>query len=279
MERPNSKGSHNFLVGMFVFVAALVSLGFVVFIGGSVFGAEFRVKSVFSDVRGLNIGAPVFLSGIQVGRVSEKQFPKGEPAEDGSAATDEPKADRIVVVLTMYSEHKNRIRSDSEVTITTQGVLGDKVVVVTPGSNGAEPVKEGMELKSIQPKEFSDYFAQGGNLVETLVNAALNLNALLQSINETGKVSSVLESADKTFKNMAAISEKLNSESGPLVSSAKNLDAILGKINRGEGTLGALVNDPSLHEDLRVLLGGAQRSTTVRFLLRQAIQSGDKDKK
>jgi phospholipid/cholesterol/gamma-HCH transport system substrate-binding protein len=46
------------------------------------------------------------------------------------------------------------------------------------------------------------------------------------------------------------------------------LNAILQKIDRGDGTLGLLVNDPTLYEDLKLLLGGAQRSLLVRSLLR-----------
>jgi phospholipid/cholesterol/gamma-HCH transport system substrate-binding protein len=47
-----------------------------------------------------------------------------------------------------------------------------------------------------------------------------------------------------------------------------NLNRILEKIESGDGTLGLLVNDPSLYHDLQVLLGGAQRSLVVRALLR-----------
>jgi phospholipid/cholesterol/gamma-HCH transport system substrate-binding protein len=47
-----------------------------------------------------------------------------------------------------------------------------------------------------------------------------------------------------------------------------NLNSILQKIDRGDGTLGLLVNDPTLYDDLKLLVGGAQRSLLVRSLLR-----------
>ncbi|MCP5066631.1 MAG: hypothetical protein GY946_08700 [bacterium] len=46
------------------------------------------------------------------------------------------------------------------------------------------------------------------------------------------------------------------------------LNAILGKIDAGDGTLGLLVNDPGLYSDLQELVGGAQRSLVVRSLIR-----------
>jgi len=45
------------------------------------------------------------------------------------------------------------------------------------------------------------------------------------------------------------------------------LNSILAKIDTGEGTLGLLVNDPSVYEDLQRVLGGAERSTLVRTLI------------
>jgi len=57
-------------------------------------------------------------------------------------------------------------------------------------------------------------------------------------------------------------------------SAAAHLDSILAKIDRGEGTLGLLVSDPSLYQELRGLLGGANRSLVVRSLIRLATPDG-----
>ena len=53
---------------------------------------------------------------------------------------------------------------------------------------------------------------------------------------------------------------------------AKRLESILAKIDRGEGTLGLLVSDPALYQDLRTLVGGANRSLVVRSLIRLSTQ-------
>ena len=46
------------------------------------------------------------------------------------------------------------------------------------------------------------------------------------------------------------------------------LNSILAKIDRGDGTLGLIVNDPTLYEDLKLLVGGANRSAVVRGMIR-----------
>ena len=55
------------------------------------------------------------------------------------------------------------------------------------------------------------------------------------------------------------------------------LNSILSKIDDGEGSLGMLLNDPTLYEDLKVLVGGAQRSAVVRSLIRFAVDSGNEN--
>ncbi len=265
MERPNARGSNNFVVGMFVFIAILVGAGFVVFMGGgSIFGKQMKVHTAFEDVRGLNVGAPVFVSGIQVGRISEISFPDSQAPMAGNAAS-------IVVTFSLFGQHKNRVRKDSEASITTQGVLGDKVLVVSPGSFEAGAVENLGLIASHREKELSDYLSKGGHVVDDFAEVAHNLNLLLKDLQGSGRVKTILANLEKASAQMAITSKE---DLGPTM---KTLKTILGKIDRGEGTLGALINDSSLHEDLRVLLGGAKRSQVVRFLVRQAIANKDKE--
>lgn len=62
-----------------------------------------------------------------------------------------------------------------------------------------------------------------------------------------------------------------------IVAAGARLNSILGKVDAGDGTLGLLVNDPTLYDDLVTLLGGAQRSVVVRSLVRMAVDSADEE--
>jgi phospholipid/cholesterol/gamma-HCH transport system substrate-binding protein len=270
MEQPNARGRNNFVVGFFVFVSLLVLAGFVVFMGGSSpFSRDVKVKAFFRDVRGLNVGAPVFYSGIQVGRVSGYQFPTPEEAAvPGQEAG-------VFVQLSLFREHKTRVRADSVATITTQGVLGDKVIVFIPGQD-TKAVTPGATVQSEQPKELGDYFKKGGAIVEDLSGVAHNLNEILAAVNNSGRLERILVNFEKASIGLAATAKTVDGISkDDLPAVMASVRKILTKIERGDGTLGALINDPSLHEDLRLLVGGAQRSKMVRFLIRQAISSGE----
>ena len=58
---------------------------------------------------------------------------------------------------------------------------------------------------------------------------------------------------------------------------SNNLNDIAEKINRGEGTLGALIIDPAVYENLKKLLGGADRSFILRSLIRRSIEKGKEE--
>lgn len=46
-------------------------------------------------------------------------------------------------------------------------------------------------------------------------------------------------------------------------------------VSSGEGTIGMLANDPALYEDLRALMGGAQRNKLLRSMIRRTVEKGE----
>jgi phospholipid/cholesterol/gamma-HCH transport system substrate-binding protein len=56
---------------------------------------------------------------------------------------------------------------------------------------------------------------------------------------------------------------------------SQDLRAMVNDMRQGKGTLGALLVDPSVYEDLKMLLGNVQRNQTLRALVRYSIQRDD----
>ena len=72
---------------------------------------------------------------------------------------------------------------------------------------------------------------------------------------------------------------KVNNSQTIWFSTSKSLHEITEKIANGEGTIGALVADPALYDNLSGLLGGAGRSFILRNLIRKSIAKGKNDEK
>src|SRR5690606_39348048 len=71
------------------------------------------------------------------------------------------------------------------------------------------------------------------------------------------------DSAEQMLTNLAAVS--------------RDLTGVTAQIKDGKGTVGALLNDPSVYEDLKVLLGNVQRNQVLRALVRYSIQADEQN--
>jgi outer membrane protein OmpA-like peptidoglycan-associated protein len=134
-----------FRVGVLV-VMALVFLSIGVFLIGNkdfLFSSTYRLKAEFQNVAGLNNGAVVRIGGIHQGTVKEIDLPS-QP--DG----------KVTVVMNLKSETRNIIKKDSRASIKTEGLLGDKYVEITFGSQKAEAIGDDATIASEAQKDVSE---------------------------------------------------------------------------------------------------------------------------
>jgi phospholipid/cholesterol/gamma-HCH transport system substrate-binding protein len=59
-----------------------------------------------------------------------------------------------------------------------------------------------------------------------------------------------------------------------LITASDSFNEIIAKVAEGEGTLGALIADPELYDNMKSLLGGAERSRILRNVIRKSIEKG-----
>ncbi len=128
----------------------------------------------------------------------------------------------IVVTFQVQKKYSDRIRKNSTATIGFVGLLGEKSLDLTPGSLTQPPIPPEGIVASVEP---------------------LNLTEL------AAKAAPSLEDLQKVLNNLVTITEgmsKPESEFGQIVTSIKE---IVTKINQGKGSLGMLVNNPSLYRN------------------------------
>jgi phospholipid/cholesterol/gamma-HCH transport system substrate-binding protein len=109
------------------------------------------------------------------------------------------------------------------------------------------------------------YDRKGGQVISELGAAAGELSVLLHDsrVNKDSAVHQLFYGDGQgLFANLG--------------SAAADLKSITAKVNSGEGTVGALVNDPTVYEDLRTILGNVKRNRILRALVRIAVSNGEK---
>lgn len=185
-----------------------ISLGIVVFITGiyfigetkQLFSSTIRISALFTDINGLQVGNNVRFAGINIGSVVGIQI-----VSDSAV-----KVDMIIDVKT-----QKFIKKDATAIIATDGLMGNKIMVISSGTSNNKQVEDNDMIGTTLPMNFDDMLVK---LKTTGDNAALitnDLAAILSSIRSgEGTVGKLF--SDKDFAN--------------------NLDGIL--VNLNQGTIG-----------------------------------------
>ena len=252
-------------VGIFV-VVILFLFGAGIFVIGShqkYFQRQYSLWASFANIKGLISGAPVSLAGLTVGRVNAILF-----SEDTHDKT-------IKVELKINRGAQERIREDSIASIQTMGLLGDKYVEISLGSPDHTILQDEGHIASVNPIDLSEYAAK----VEETINV---VNTILLDVKEIsgqirggkGLLHAILydPAGGELVKNLSVASGSLDTLVAELSATAQSANNIVKKVERGEGSLGGIINDPTVYEDLKVILGGAKRSKTIQTLIRYTIK-------
>jgi phospholipid/cholesterol/gamma-HCH transport system substrate-binding protein len=236
-----------------IFIVVIVCLfGVGIFAIGShqkYFQRQYTLWASYSNIKGLISGAPVSLAGLTVGRVNAIVFSR------------DPRDKTVKVELKINKGVQDRIRGDSLATIQTMGLLGDKYVEISLGSPDQPMLQDEGRIASANPIDLSEYAAK----VEETINV---VNTILLDIKEiSGQIKGGKGLVHAILYDPAG-GEMVKDLAGTVQSANK----IVKKVERGEGTLGALISDPTVYEDLKVILGGAKRSTLLKALIRYTIK-------
>jgi phospholipid/cholesterol/gamma-HCH transport system substrate-binding protein len=114
------------------------------------------------------------------------------------------------------------------------------------------------------------YDRQGGELLARLTRTSERLDEFLRSVQEgQGLVPALLFEPErvKVLDDLQAAATNLRTLTG-------DLQGVVTRLRQGEGTLGALLEDPTVYEDLSALLRGANRSLLLRNLIRSTREDG-----
>lgn len=130
-------------LGMFVTIGLLLFIMAIYFIGKqkNLFGSTFRITSSFKTVSGLEVGNNVRFSGINIGTVDEIQL-----VNDST----------VVVGMVIKDDVREFIKTDAKASIGSDGLMGDKVLTITPGVKSQKVVENNGQIASLSGIEMSD---------------------------------------------------------------------------------------------------------------------------
>jgi phospholipid/cholesterol/gamma-HCH transport system substrate-binding protein len=263
-------------VGLFVVVAVTILVIGIIWIKGIKFNVEkYRHSVIFPDIGALEIGDPVSVSGVKKGQVEKIELYKGDVLVRFDLTTDvklKKDARFIIRNIGLMGERFIAVETGHSDTLLdlSQPTRGsyDTGIPEVMGSAGQlldEVRNLVVRFNNSLGKENSSQSLE--NTLRNLNKASENLNNLVER-NE-GKIDQTLDNVSTTtseFKNMlkdnrekfdttltnfSKASKKLESLTTSLEELSSSLKNLTQKIDQGEGTLGQLVNDKSLYDQLK----------------------------
>lgn len=221
-------------LGIFVIVGLALFIWAIYFLGSQkkLFNRSITVKSQFTNVVGLVEGNKVRYSGITVGAVSEISI-----ISDSS----------ILVEMTVDRKISKFIRKDSKVEISSDGLMGSKIVNILPGTAAAGSVSDNEFLATINPLDLQDVLNEAKRAVDDGRIVMQNLIEITNKINSgEGDLALLI--------NENTITEQVNAIGAQIEEATGKVNRITAKIDNGEGDLGRMINDTFITTEVVQLL-------------------------
>lgn len=255
----NDESTSNLKVGIFLLVGLILLLGTILFLGGNrlLFSSKSSYKTTMPSTQGLAVGSIISLSGITVGNITDISFSDNDSS--------------IIVSFAIDKELTSRLTEGTSAEVRTQGALGDKFIYLTPGPAEAPKLAEGSIIPRAESNDFFGMISRKADEATKVFEVISELDRLLKTINKGNRVDVILDNFTQTSIESKLLVKDLRSQQFDKLSDTfVKLDKVVTKIDRGDGTLGALINDPSIHDQLRSLLGGSERKTGLKNVIKSS---------
>ncbi len=195
-----SSNKRRVVVGIFIFVGLLFLVAGILMVGNlhNTFKRKMPIVALFEDVGGLQLGNNVWFSGVKIGTVTNLKFYGNSQVEVG---------------MKIETKAQQYIRKDAKIKLSTDGLIGNKILVIYGGSAKSDEVQEGDTLEV--EKTFSS-----DDMINTL---------------------------QENNKNLLAITT--------------DFKTISKKIVGGEGTVGKLLGDNSVYDNINAATASLQNAS------------------
>jgi phospholipid/cholesterol/gamma-HCH transport system substrate-binding protein len=229
MSEPGKK--RGIWVGVFIIVGLLFLVAGVLSIGNlhSTFQKKMTIVTIFGDVNGLQKGNNIWFSGVKIGTVKNVEF-------YGKS--------QVKVIMNIEIESQQYIRKDAKVKISTDGLIGNKILVIYGGTSASPPVEEGDMIEN-EPQLSTE------TIMETLQKNNMNILALTEKLAKgEGTIGKLLYS-DSIYNSIAATTNSLQAASANAQVLINSLAKFTSKLD-DEGTLAnELVTDTVVFNSMK----------------------------
>ncbi len=222
-------------VGVLILIALVIIAVAIVKVGkaGNLFGKRYRLIAFIGNASGLRLGGPVDVAGVLAGSIKEIEF----------LPPDMDTARNIRLVVEVNRSVSEQVRADSRAKIATQGLLGDKVFDISPGTPRYRTLHEGDTLVISPSVDYEAVVMQASGAIGEVVTLTRDLK----------KVTSGISRGEGTLGQIVTNRELYDQ----LNTTLARTSSLIARLDNPRGTIGRMLNDPQLYFSLNRTLASA----------------------
>jgi phospholipid/cholesterol/gamma-HCH transport system substrate-binding protein len=248
-------------VGITVIVASLV-LGLLLFLmsgTGGYFTKRITLSSYFDNAEGLRVGAPVRLSGVDIGNVSKILIVRDKDKQ----------LTPVKIVMKVSTKYSFNLRRDTRTVLETAGVLGETFMDMDSSQAIGPPAQDGDTLPTLIHPDFNEVVRSSQSTLQNM-DALLKRADRILAFAESGKgslgkliydptlydrfsqtVAELKTVVDEIAKGQGSLGQLINSNDAynKFVATLDKMNGVVDDLQQGKGTAGRFLKDPSLYNN------------------------------
>ena len=224
------------------------------------FNKRYQLVALLSNASGLRQGGSVTVAGQLAGTVKSIEF----------LPVDEDTLRNLIVVVEIDEDLKEQVRENSQAKMKTLGLLGDKVLDISPGTPQFKTLEEGDTITVAPTLDYEQVIAQAAGAVDDMVGLTSDLREITGGIvrgeGTLGQLVTNRSLYTQLEQTLAGTNQMLSRLQQPNGSFAKllddptlynnatkmiaSLDSLVGAVSSNKGTVGQLLSDTTMYKNI-----------------------------
>jgi phospholipid/cholesterol/gamma-HCH transport system substrate-binding protein len=216
-------------LGAFVLAGVVLFLISIFFIGSenNIFSKTFTLSAVFKNVEGLKEGDNVWLSGVKIGTVSKvKIISQG----------------RVLVNFVLKDQQNKFIRKDATASVGSDGLVGNKIVVIRPGTS-PHVINPEDTINTSSPADTQDLFNIAKDVGENTRSLTDDLKIIAKGVNDGKGIVGELFKDGELAQDLRKAVLNLRTTGDNTAKASEALAILLKEMKHGNGLLPTLISD------------------------------------
>lgn len=244
------------IVGIFIFIGLVIFIVGVLTLGGQhkTFSKSIVINTIFEDVAGLQRGANIWFSGVKIGTVKRIQF-------HGNS--------QVAITMSIEESSQKYIHKDAKAKISTDGLIGNKIIVIFGGTAKTDLIEDGDNLVSEKALDTDAMMATLQENNKNLIDITGDFKVIgKRLVNGEGTIGTLLSDSLMAIKLRATLNN-LNAVSNNLKTATRNSNAVVksfgdfaAKLHTEGGLANDLVTDTVVFSNLKSVVTQLQQAAS-----------------